>query len=212
MAIIMSDFKANLKDLFSGCLTIPNLLSVIRILLIPVFAVLFLKDHIIAAVIVIIVAELTDLFDGKIARKFNQVSALGKLLDPIADKLSQISIVIVLIIKYWDNAIKYLFMFFIVKEILMLIGGALLLSKGLRPVAAEMWGKVATTVFCIVMIFVLAFGKGGALCDITGFTLPNVVTWILVSISAICTLASLCGYIPGFLNQIKEKKEENKNQ
>ena len=95
----MSEFKNNMKDLFKGCLTIPNLLSVIRILLIPVFAVLFLKDYVIAAVVVIILAELTDLFDGKIARKFNQVSALGKLLDPIADKLSQMAIVIVLIVK-----------------------------------------------------------------------------------------------------------------
>lgn len=203
----MSDFKANMKDLFKGAWTIPNLLSVIRILLIPVFAVLFLKDYVIAAVIVIIVAELTDLIDGKIARKFNQVSALGKLLDPIADKLSQMSIVIVLIVKYWDNAIKYLFMFFILKELLMILGGVVLLSKGLRPVAAEMWGKVATTVFCIVMIFVLAFGKGGALCDVTGFTLPDTVTWILVSVSAVCTLASLLGYAPGFVKQLKEKKE-----
>lgn len=202
----MDNFKANLKDLFDGCLTIPNLLSVIRILLIPVFAVLLIKDYFIAAIIVIIIAELTDLFDGKIARKFNQVSALGKLLDPIADKLSQISIVIVLIIKYWDNAIKYLFMFFIAKEVIMLIGGAILISKGMRPVAAEMWGKVATTVFCIVMIFILAFGENGALCALTGFTLPNTVTWILVSISALCTLASLLGYAPGFVRQIKDKK------
>ena len=89
-----------------------------------------------------------------------------------------------------------------------LIGGAILISKGLRPVAAEMWGKVATTIFCIIMIFVLAFGEGGALCDVTGFTLPNVVTWVLVSISAISTLGSLLGYIPGFVRQIKEKKEE----
>ncbi len=161
----MSDFKSNVKELFAGCLTIPNLLSVIRIMLIPVFAVLFLQEHYIIAIAVIIFAELTDLFDGMIARKFNQVSALGKILDPIADKLSQISIVIVLIIKYWNNAIKYLFMFFIVKEIVMLIGGALLISKGLRPVAAEMWGKVATTVFCIVMIFVLGFGANGAFCQ-----------------------------------------------
>ena len=166
----MSDFNSNMKDLFKGCLTIPNLLSVIRILLIPVFAVLFLQEHYIIAIAIIIFAELTDLFDGMIARRFNQVSALGKILDPIADKLSQISIVIVLIIKYWDNAIKYLFMFFIIKELVMLIGGAILISKGLRPVAAEMWGKIATTVFCVVMIFVLAFGEGGALCDITGFT------------------------------------------
>lgn len=208
----MGEMKSNIKDLFNGWNTVPNWLCFLRIALIPVFAVLFLKDYVIAAVIVIIVAEVTDLLDGKIARKFNQVSALGKILDPIADKLSQISIVIVLIIKYWDNAIKYLFMFFIIKEIVMLLGGALLLSKGLRPVAAEMWGKVATTVFCIVMIFVLAFGEGGALCEVAGFTLPNVVTWILVSISAICTLGSLLGYVPGFLKQIKEKKEENKNQ
>lgn len=204
----MSNFKENLKDLFDGWLTIPNLLSILRILLIPVFAVLLLKDYVVAAIIVIIFAEFTDLLDGYIARKYNQITALGKLLDPIADKLSQISIVIVLIIKYWDNAIKYLFMFFIIKEIVMLIGGAILLSKGLRPVAAEMWGKVATTVFCIVMIFVLAFGENGVLCNVVGFTLPNVVTWILVSISAICTLGSLLGYIPGFVRQLKERKDK----
>lgn len=204
----MSNFKENLKDLFDGWLTIPNLLSILRILLIPVFAVLLLKDYVVAAIVVIIFAELTDLLDGHIARKYNQITALGKLLDPIADKLSQISIVIVLIIKYWDNAIKYLFMFFIIKEIVMIIGGAILLSKGLRPVAAEMWGKVATTVFCVVMIFVLAFGENGVLCNIVGFTLPNVVTWILVTISAVCTLGSLLGYIPGFVRQLKERKDK----
>lgn len=202
----MSKFSSNMKDLFKGWNTVPNWLCFLRIALIPVFAGLFLNDYVIPAVIVIIIAEFTDLIDGKIARKFNQVSNLGKMLDPIADKLSQMSIVIVLIIKYWDNAIKYLFMFFIIKEIAMLVGGAILISKGLRPVAAEMWGKVATTVFCIVMIFVLAFGEGGALCDIVGFTLPNVITWVLVSISAVCTFASLLGYIPGFLKQMKEKK------
>lgn len=202
----MDGFKSNIKELFTGCLTIPNLLSVIRILLIPVFAVLFLQEHYFIAIAIIIFAELTDLFDGMIARKFNQVSALGKILDPIADKLSQISIVVVLIIKYWDNAIKYLFMFFIIKEFVMIIGGAILISKGLRPVAAEIWGKVATTVFCIVMIFVLGFGANGAFAQY--FELPNVVTWILVAISAICTLASLLGYIPGFFRQMKEKKED----
>ena len=152
------NLKSNLKSLFEGCWTIPNLLSVIRIALIPVFAVLFVKGHVLAACIVIAVAALTDLFDGKIARKFNQVSALGKILDPIADKLSQMAIVIVLIFTYRDDSIKYLFAFFIVKEVLMLIGGAVLLSKGMRPTAAEMWGKVATTVFYIVMIFIICFG------------------------------------------------------
>ncbi|MCH5321069.1 MAG: CDP-alcohol phosphatidyltransferase family protein [Eubacterium sp.] len=205
----MSDFKKNLDELFEGWNTIPNWLSFIRIALIPVFVVLFLKGHILAAVIVMSCAALTDLFDGKIARKFNQVSNLGKMLDPIADKLSQMAIVVVLIVTYWDNAIKYLFMFFIAKELVMIIGGAILISLGMRPTAAEIWGKVATNVFYIGMIFILAFGKNGALCDVTGFTLPDVVTWILVTISAICTLISLLGYAPGFIRQLKENKEKN---
>lgn len=202
----MSDFKKSISELFEGWNTIPNWLSFIRIALIPVFAVLFVKGYVLAAVIVMICAALTDLFDGKIARKFNQVSNLGKILDPIADKLSQMAIVVVLIITYWDNAIKYLFMFFIAKEIIMILGGALLLSMGMRPTAAEMWGKVATTVFYVGMVFILAFGKNGALCEFTGFTLPDTVTWILVAIAAVCTLVSLLGYAPGFIRQLKEKK------
>lgn len=202
----MDDFKKNVSELFEGWNTIPNWLSFIRIALIPVFAVLFLKGYVLTAVIVMIVAALTDLFDGKIARKFNQVSNLGKILDPIADKLSQMAIVVVLIVTYWDNAIKYLFMFFIIKEVIMLIGGGILLSIGLRPTAAEIWGKIATNVFYIGMIFILAFGKNGALCEYTGFTLPDAVTWVLVAISAVCTLISLLGYAPGFIRQLKSKK------
>ena len=61
-----------------------------------------------------IVAALTDVFDGKIARKYNMVSNLGKILDPIADKLSQIAIVIILLVKFWDGPLKYiLFLFYI---------------------------------------------------------------------------------------------------
>lgn len=205
----MSTLKENVHDLFDGWNTIPNWLSFIRIALIPVFAVLFVQGHQLVAVIVMICAALTDLFDGKIARKFNQVSNLGKLLDPIADKLSQMAIVIVLLYTYWKNPIKYLFFFFIVKEVLMLLGGALLLSKGMRPTAAEIWGKVATNVFYIAMIIILAFGENGALCNVTHFTLPSVVTWVLVALSAVSALVSLLGYVPGFLKQLKENKAQN---
>ena len=205
----MSTLKENVHDLFDGWNTIPNWLSFIRIALIPVFAVLFVQGHQLVAVIVMICAALTDLFDGKIARKFNQVSNLGKILDPIADKLSQMAIVIVLLYTYWENPIKYLFFLFIVKEVLMLLGGALLLSKGMRPTAAEIWGKVATNVFYIAMIIILAFGENGALCNVTHFTLPSVVTWVLVALSAVSALVSLLGYVPGFLKQLKENKAQN---
>lgn len=200
----MNNLKDNIKDLFKDCWTIPNALSLLRILLIPVFAVLFIKGHVVSAVIIIAVAAITDLLDGKIARKYNMVSNLGKILDPIADKLSQMAIVIILIFEYYDSAIKYLFAFFIAKELIMLLGGAILLSKGLRPTAAEIWGKVATTVFYVFMIIIIAFGQNGVFAS--KFQLPETVTWIMVIISAVCTLASLLGYIPGFVRQIKEKK------
>lgn len=204
----MDSSNNNIKELFTGWNTIPNWLSFVRIALIPVFAILFVNGQELIAVIVMIFAALTDLFDGKIARKYNQVSNLGKILDPVADKLSQVAIVIVLLYSYWDNPIKYLFFFFVIKELLMLLAGVLLISKGMRPTAAEIWGKVATNVFYIAMIIVLAFGENGALCELTGFVLPNIITWLLVGVSALSALISLLGYVPGFINQLKENKQK----
>ncbi|MCC8023029.1 MAG: CDP-alcohol phosphatidyltransferase family protein, partial [Clostridiales bacterium] len=96
-----------MKHLFKNCWTIPNALSLLRIILIPVFTYYFLQDRVLLAVIIIAAAAITDLLDGKIARRFNQVSELGKVLDPVADKLSQMAIVIILMIKYSDSAIRY---------------------------------------------------------------------------------------------------------
>lgn len=208
----MSKFNENVKDLFTNWNTIPNWLCFIRIALIPVFSALFIKEQYIAAFITMIVAALTDVFDGKIARKFNMVSNLGKILDPIADKLSQIAIVIILIVKFWsfDGPLKYLFFLFIFKELLMVLGGALLLSKGMRPVAAEAWGKIATVVFYTFMIMIIAIGPSGALVGHWIFkALPDVVVLVMVIISACLAFVSLFGYMPGFLRQLKENKAQN---
>lgn len=206
----MSKLSENVKDLFDGWNTIPNWLCFLRIALIPVFTVMFIKEMYIPAFITMIVAALTDLLDGKIARKFNMVSNLGKILDPIADKLSQIAIVIILIVKFWDGYLKYILMLFIVKELLMVVGGALLLAKGMRPVAAEMWGKVATTVFYIFMIVIIALGgEGSALYNVEFFQpliLPEWLITAMVAISAALAFVSLFGYMPGFLRQLKENK------
>ena len=206
-----NELKTNLKDLFEGWNTIPNWLCFLRIALIPVFSALFIKGQYIAAFIIMIVAALTDLFDGKIARKYNMVSNLGKILDPIADKLSQMAIVIILIVKFWDGYLRYILFLFILKELLMLAGGALLLSKGLRPTAAEMWGKIATTVFYVFMILIIALGgESSALYGIKffePFILSETVITVLIVISAVLTFVSLFGYVPGFVKQLKEKKE-----
>lgn len=209
----MSENKlsANLKDLFENWNTIPNWLCFIRIALIPVFSVLFVKENYIAAFIVMIVAALTDLFDGKIARRFNMVSNLGKILDPIADKLSQMAIVIILIVKFWDGYLRYILFLFIVKEVLMLLGGSLLLIKGMRPSAAEIWGKVATTVFYVFMILIIALGgEGSALYNVAffqPFILSDTTITVMIVISAVLMFASMFGYLPGFFKQLRENKE-----
>lgn len=209
----MSKFNDNIKDLFTNWNTIPNWMCFVRIALIPVFTVMFVKGMYIPAFIVMIVAALTDVFDGKIARKFNMVSNLGKILDPIADKLSQMAIVIILIVKFWDGYLKYILFLFIVKELLMIIGGVVLLSKGMRPVAAEVWGKAATVVFYTFMIIIIALGgKGCALYNVAffkPFILPEWLITVMVVISAILAFVSLFGYLPGFLKQIKENKQKS---
>ena len=208
----MSKFNENVKDLFENWNTIPNWLCFIRIALIPVFTALFVKEQYIAAFITKIVAALTDVFDGKIARKFNMVSNLGKILDPIADKLSQIAIVIILLVKFWDGPLKYILFLFIFKELLMIIGAGILMAKGMRPVAAEVWGKLATVVFYTFMITIIAIGPNGALLSIDlfkGLELNNTVIMIMVIISAILAFASLFGYAPGFIRQLKENKKQS---
>ena len=209
-ALIMSKLKENLKDLFTDWNTIPNWMCFVRIALIPVFAVLFIKEYYLWAVITMIVAALTDVFDGKIARKYNMVSNLGKILDPIADKLSQMAIVVILIIKFWQNdgIVKYIFFLFIIKELIMIIGGGILLSKGMRPTAAEVWGKAATVVFYVFMITIIALGSPDSpLVGVWFFKqLPQTLTTIMVIISALLAFVSLFGYAPGFIKQMKENK------
>ncbi|MEG0545651.1 MAG: CDP-alcohol phosphatidyltransferase family protein [Oscillospiraceae bacterium] len=206
----------NFKNLFKGSLTIPNLLCVIRIALIPVFGVLFYDGKIFWAVVVLFISGLTDFFDGKIARRFNQISELGKMLDPIADKLTQITIAVVLFFYFGKSTdptmkwFKWVFMFFLFKEALMVVVGAIMIFMGLRPSAAEIYGKVATMVFYAVMCTIIAFGPEiGALTSF--FVLPKSVMIALVIISAILTLVALLSYIPGTIKQFKESKKKEEN-
>lgn len=199
-----------MKDLFKGCWTIPNLLSVIRILLIPVFAVLFYREEYGWAILTLVLSGLSDFFDGKIARKFNQISALGKMLDPVADKLTQVTLAVLLFVSFNNaadatlKAFSWVFLVFIIKEVVMVLGGAVMLACGIRPGAAEIYGKVATFAFYAIMILVIAFGPEVGVFR-TVFTLPNVLMMILVIISAILTLVAFASYIPGTFRQFKER-------
>lgn len=207
----MSDFSQTLKTLFKDWKTIPNFLSYIRLLLIPAIAVLFVKGHLGWSIGLIALSGLTDLFDGKIARKFNQVSDLGKILDPVADKLTIITVAILL---FWDfrnaddatvRAFGWVFLLFLLKDLIMIVGGLIMLMVGLRPGAAEIYGKVATCAFYGVVLAVIAFGPSvGALTSV--FTMPAWLMFTLVIVALISTFVALLSYAPGTIKQFKEKK------
>lgn len=205
----------NMKELLKGWNTIPNWLSYIRIALIPVFAVLFYKGYVGWAMLVLGLSGLSDFFDGKIARKFNQVSDLGKIIDPVADKLTQITIAIMFYIEFRtssDELIKtfsWVFLIFVIKEFVMVFFGGLMLAMGLRPAAAEIYGKAATMVFYLVMIAIVMFGPDiGFLKEY--WTIPDVAMLVLVIVSAVLTVVAFCSYLPSAAKQIIGKIKSRK--
>ena len=203
--------------LFENIWTIPNIISFIRILLIPVFGVLFYNGQLLWALLILAFSGFTDFIDGKLARKLNQVSELGKMLDPIADKLTQATIAIVYFFTFRNaendtlNLFAWVFLLFIVKELVMIVGGALMIAVGIRPGAAEIYGKAATLVFYVVMVTLMAFGpeigafraEEGAIAQL--FTLPDAVMMVLVVISLIMTIIAFLSYMPGVYSQVKER-------
>lgn len=146
--------KIQLKEVWS----IPNILCYIRILLIPLFIWRYVSavtplDYDMAAVIIIL-SGLTDFLDGFIARKFNQITELGKLIDPIADKLTQAAIAIVLVIRFeWVSVLLLVFM---IKEITMGIICLVLYKDGKKLDGALWYGKVTTAVFYFTMVVLIA--------------------------------------------------------
>lgn len=209
--------KERLAFLFENWKTVPNLLSFIRILLIPVFAVLFYNGHNVAAVACLAVSGFSDLIDGKIARKFNQVSNLGKLLDPIADKLTVFAIAIILFIKFLNaenetlNVFSWVFLLFIAKDIIMLGFGGFMIAMGMRPSAAEIYGKISTVAFYVVMVLIMAFGPEVGAFRAT-WTLPDTVMMVLVVIAVILTFIAFFSYIPDVYRQCAERFGWGKNK
>ena len=139
-------------------LTIPNLLSIFRIALIPLYLHIYMNaestDDYTAAAILLAVSCFTDMIDGKIARKFNMITNLGKLLDPVADKLTQLSLMICLSIQH--KALRFLLMVFLIKEFFQFCAMIASLRHGKALDGALMSGKISTTVLfgsLTIMVF-----------------------------------------------------------
>ena len=113
-------------------LTVPNMLSLFRLLLIPVYSVIYLnardsKDFFLAASILAI-SCLTDLIDGKIARHFDMISNVGKVLDPLADKLTQLSLTVCLSVRY--PVLRGVLILFVIKELFQVTAFYVMFRRG----------------------------------------------------------------------------------
>jgi len=174
-------------------MNIPNCLSFLRILLLPFFIYFFLKGDWTAVAIFLIISGLSDFLDGLIARKFNQITELGKILDPVADKMTQASVAVCMAYHFRHVTILIILLsLFVIKEVTMLLGTILLFRKGTRPTPARWYGKVATGCFYASMIFIIF---------LEAFNYQNMtLTIVLTVLSAALMIYAFVRYVFVFLS------------
>lgn len=181
-----------IKDWKKEIFTIPNLLSLFRLLLIPVYIIIYLNarnaaDYYIAAGI-LAVSCITDLIDGKIARKYNMISNLGKILDPLADKATQFALI--LCIAHNHPILWYLVALFVIKEGFQLIAGGISLHNGKMLKGALFSGKLCTTVLFISLIIMVMFPA-----------LPNAAISLLTIIDTLFMLNAFIAYLVAYFKK-----------
>lgn len=139
--------------------TIPNILSYFRLVLIPLFVYYYVtaetREDFMLATGILVLSGVTDASDGFIARRFNQGTKIGQLLDPIADKLTQIAVVTVLMLRW--PIFGFLFLLFIIKEGYMFIENIRLYRKNITLDGSKWYGKIATVVFYLTMFIAVFF-------------------------------------------------------
>ncbi len=192
----------------SRLVTIPNLLTLIRILLVPVFAIAFYAypEQRYYSLGIFTLASLTDGVDGYLARRLNQISSFGKLIDPLADKLMIVCMLYCLMHegllapKGIEELSKWVFLLILAKEVFMVVGGTFMLTKGV-VVHSNFFGKAATALFCLAIILIfpsrITEPWHGAVW------LQNVGRYLTLA-ATIASFAALFTYIKGSLVQLKE--------
>lgn len=183
---------------------IPNILTILRFILIPVILYFIFTGHYLLGFIFFTISGITDILDGAIARKFNLITNFGKLMDPLADKLTQISVLATLvfqkIIPFWILIVVLL------KELLMIIGASFLYGKDV-VVYSKWFGKLATVLFYLAIVCSLIIKE---------FALTGIwqnLDFILYCIAVIATIFSFIMYVKylykdGFINKSNLKKEK----
>ena len=184
------------KEIF----TIPNILSLFRIILAFVFlyiaAQFGISENRMLLVSILVISGTSDFLDGKIARRFNMVSELGKIIDPIADKLTQAVLLICSLGRYTVS--KYVFMLFVIKELYMLVNGTRTIIFTGNNDGAMWYGKVSTAAFYVVMLILFAFPG-----------IPDIAAEILIVLCGVLMLMAFVLYARHY-KQLQEKSQNYK--
>ena len=184
--------KISYREIFN----IPNTLTILRIIFIIPFVIAVSKNNYVLAGIVLVISGVSDLFDGIIARKYGQITRIGKMLDPMADKLTLMAVMICFGIKF--PKIFPFMILLIVKEVLMLVAGAMMLNYKLTPPAARWYGKISTAIFYVsVITIILLKAVWNIDCEILNI--------ILMTLTATFMLYALYRYFKIFKMMIKQQ-------
>lgn len=175
--------------------TIPNMLSMFRLVLIPVYIYIYLNatedHHYWIAAAILAISCLTDMIDGKIARKFNMISNVGKVLDPIADKMTQFALMVCLSTQ--RKPIRVLLGLFVIKEFFQLVAMIINLRKGKALDGALLSGKVSTTVLFVSLIILVMMPR-----------LSNQIADTITIVCAIFLLIAFVDYIRAYYGKNKK--------
>lgn len=177
---------------------IPNILTVLRFFLIPFTVYYLVNDQFILAIVFLTLSGLTDVLDGAIARKFNFITNFGKLIDPLADKITQLSLLGTLVIK---NIIPlWILVIVLVKEAAMVAGASFLYGKDL-VVSSKWYGKASTVLFYLAIVLSMVFRD---------LNIQTSLDLIIYYIAVTMTIFSLVMYFREFYMQGYLKKENLK--
>lgn len=177
--------------------TIPNLLSLFRLLLIPLIIWLFcIKGNTLLAIAVMLLSGLTDIVDGYIARHFNMVSDVGKILDPIADKLTQAAVLICIALRFVP--VRFLFALMAVKEMAMGIVGLVVIRRTSIVTGAHWHGKLCTVALYVVMLVHMFFFT----------TMTQTVSAVLCILCALVMLSSLLLYLREDMRMLRHEAQK----
>ena len=179
---------------------IPNILSCIRISLVGVFVYLFFNNYpqnLIWAVVVFLAAGLTDVIDGFLARRFNWITNVGKILDPLADKLMQCTVLVCMLIKGIIPA--WLVIPFVLKELLILSGGLFMIKRRDIVAVSNIYGKATVVFFYAAVVF--------CMCARTFLQENPAVLYAVCALVLVVAMSALVNYILAYFKTLKKQPE-----